>query len=101
MNLNDILTGYIECALWSTTDSTSEQDDALDENYGVDDLATGTLAKMREDVTDFVGANHIHLVRSKLTNAQIGHDFWLTRNGHGAGFWDRGLGPVGDRLTHA
>ncbi len=22
---------------------------------------------------------------------QAGHDFWLTRNGHGAGFWDRGL----------
>lgn len=22
---------------------------------------------------------------------QIGHDFWLTRNHHGAGFWDRGL----------
>ena len=26
------------------------------------------------------------------------HDYWLTRNGHGVGFWDRGLGPVGDRL---
>jgi len=32
---------------------------------------------------------------------QAGHDFWLTRNGHGAGFWDRGLGPVGTRLTDA
>lgn len=21
--------------------------------------------------------------------AQAGHDLWLTRNGHGAGFWDR------------
>lgn len=21
--------------------------------------------------------------------AQIGHDVWLTRNGHGVGFWDR------------
>lgn len=20
---------------------------------------------------------------------QMGHDFWLTRNGHGVGFWDR------------
>ena len=29
---------------------------------------------------------------------QAGHDFWLTRNGHGAGFWDRGL-PNGDALT--
>lgn len=30
---------------------------------------------------------------------QASHDFWLTRNGHGAGFWDRGLGDVGDKLT--
>ena len=28
-----------------------------------------------------------------------GHDFALTRNGHGAGFWDRGLGEIGDMLT--
>lgn len=37
--------------------------------------------------------------------AQAGHDLWLTRNGHGAGFWDRGLDTVvndkelGDWLT--
>jgi hypothetical protein len=36
-----------------------------------------------------------------LTPAQIGHDFWLTRNRHGAGFWDRGLGDLGDKLTAA
>ena len=29
-----------------------------------------------------------------------GHDFALTRNGHGAGFWDRGLGEIGDMLTN-
>ena len=28
-----------------------------------------------------------------------GHDFALTRNGHGTGFWDRGLGTIGDMLT--
>ncbi len=26
-------------------------------------------------------------------------DFWYTRNGHGVGFWDRGLGKVGDDLS--
>ena len=26
---------------------------------------------------------------SHFDQAQIGHDLWLTRNGHGAGFWDR------------
>ena len=28
-----------------------------------------------------------------------GHDFALTRNGHGAGFWARGLGEVGETLS--
>jgi len=36
---------------------------------------------------------------------QAGHDFWLTRNGHGAGYWDRSPldmnheGSLGRRLT--
>lgn len=29
----------------------------------------------------------------------IGHDLWLTRNGHGVGFWDRNMGRVGQRLA--
>jgi hypothetical protein len=29
----------------------------------------------------------------------VGHDFILTRNGHGAGFWDRGLGERGELLS--
>lgn len=28
-----------------------------------------------------------------------GHDFALTRNGHCAGLWDRGIGRIGDMLT--
>lgn len=30
-----------------------------------------------------------------------GHDFALSRNGHGAGFFDRGMGELGDRLQDA
>ena len=30
-----------------------------------------------------------------------GHDFYLTRCGHGTGFWDRGLGDLGDKLADA
>lgn len=35
--------------------------------------------------------------------SQIGHDFWLTRNGHGAGFWDRPevYGPLGSKWLTA
>lgn len=27
-----------------------------------------------------------------------GMDFWYSRNGHGVGFWDRGMGDVGEDL---
>ena len=40
-------------------------------------------------------------VVERLSAEQIGHDFWLTRNHHGAGFWDRGLEALGERLTAA
>lgn len=36
------------------------------------------------------------------TLEHIMHDFWLTRNGHGAGFWepgDYGWSDLGDKLT--
>jgi hypothetical protein len=37
--------------------------------------------------------------RIMVDPAQTGHDLWLTANRHGAGFWDRDLGSVGERLT--
>lgn len=98
MNIDNILEHYVICALWSSTD---DSDNPLDDRYGFDDLPAETLAKMREDVADFVNANEADLVLSGQSEAMIGHDFWLTRNGHGAGFWDRSLGEVGDRLTAA
>jgi hypothetical protein len=69
----------------------------MDENYGPEDIAPKAMATIREDVSAFVIANWADL--SEMDPGQAGHDFWLTRNGHGAGFWDRGLGERGDRLT--
>lgn len=87
---------YIECALWS-----SVGDEPLDADYGIDDIAPETLARMQVDCDDFTGNPEVAalLEQSRLSAEQIGYDFWLTRNGHGAGFWDRGLGDVGTKLT--
>lgn len=98
MNIESILANYAVCALWS---SIEDNGDPLDANYDIQDIAPDTFAKMREDIKDFVKANRSDLIASGQDDAQIGHDFWLTRNRHGAGFWDRGLGAVGSRLTDA
>lgn len=87
---------YVEAALWSSTD---EHGEPLDAVCTVDDVAPDTLAQMVEDCKDFQAA-HTDDIASNLERA--GHDFWLTRNRHGAGFWD-GEWPtdIGRRLTDA
>lgn len=58
-----------------------------------------------DDADDFLTACYDDLRR--IAGAELalweqhGGDFALTRNRHGAGFWDRGYGEVGDRLTEA
>lgn len=77
---------YIECALWSSTDeSRDDGGDPLDQNYSSDDLSNSALDVIRTDCRAFLEAN-AEDIGSKVERA--GHDFWLNRNGHGAGFWD-------------
>lgn len=105
-NLTEFVQAYMVCALWSSTDENGEP---LDDLYPADDIAPECAAAMRASCEDFCKSNHADLqeYRYHMGNEQFsgeqraGHDFWLTRNGHGAGFWDRGLGALGERLTKA
>jgi hypothetical protein len=93
--------GYIEAALFTTFDeSTPAGGEPLDQNYGPADLAPETLRSMIADCQKFQDANRADLDHARSSEYN-GHDFWLTRNEHGTGFWDRDLGEVGDRLTAA
>jgi len=92
---------YIECALWSSMDeSTPTGGEPLDTNYGVSDLASETLGSFERDCNKFQKENAEDLKQAG-NDEQNGHDFWLTRNHHGSGWWDRGYGEVGERLTEA
>ncbi len=89
---------YIEAALWSSNDESDESGGRpLDETYTPADIAKSTLAQMIEDCAQFQLANDQDI---RINPTKAGHDFWLTRNGHGAGFWD-GDWPeeAGKRLT--
>lgn len=93
------LQAYIVAALWSSMDeSTPEGGEPLDKNYGPDDLAPETLARMRADCERFLAENASDV---EGDDEQAGHDFWLTRNHHGCGFWDGDWPEAGDRLTAA
>jgi hypothetical protein len=96
MNIQTITQSYIECALWLTCDDAGNPVDT-----GVCDVSAELAEDMESDVADFLAyleANNIP--HDEWTDEQLGHDLWLTRNGHGAGFWDRGL-PQGEALTAA
>jgi hypothetical protein len=94
---------YLECALWSsiaTTGPDMEEDDYIRmESYGIDDIAPRERVKAMHDCRDFWRSNRETLDASKGSASQHGGDFWLTRNRHGAGFWDRGYGKFGEELT--
>lgn len=79
------LNAYITCALWSSTDGDGEP---LDANYSVTDLSPLAVASMAEDCAAFQRDNAKMLATCGLSDERAGHDFWLTRNGHGSGFWD-------------
>jgi len=96
--LDKFTRAYIECALWSSTDESNEAGgEPLDSVYTADDIASETLAEMIDDCSQFRDLAGDKL--DTLDDEQSGHDFWLTRNGHGAGFWGRGLGELGEALS--
>lgn len=95
--LSEFVQGYLTCALWSSTDDNGE---SLDSVYGLDDIAASSITSAVEECVDFQAAYAADLAQAG-DDSQNGHDFWLTRNRHGAGFWDRGYGDAGKRLTEA
>lgn len=64
------------------------QPEPMDSNYSQSDLAPETLDKIIADCAKFQSEND--LTGYPLKNA--GYDFWLTRNGHGCGFWENDFG---------
>lgn len=99
---------YTEAALWSSMDNSDDSGgEPLDKNYSVDDIAPSTMRKMCADCTKFYRANRKDIEAGTSKGrydgpTQAGHDFWLTRNGHGAGFWDGDWPePAATRLTKA
>lgn len=88
MNYENILMHYLIAMLWT---------EELDSEYDVDDVDESTKEKAMGDIVCFV--NEAKDLLMDWPDSQIGHDFWLTRNGHGAGFWDRTEYPNGDAIT--
>ena len=113
--LNEIdafVRGYLEAVLWIEID---DDEEPLDDTYRLHDFDLWSIIRASSEAVDFLNnaGGLLEYAAQKGEYAartqrgadrrefflKAGHDFLLTRNGHGVGFWDRGLGAVGDILT--
>lgn len=102
--------GYMDALAWSGAVTVPEDHpayseyqypspDTLDEPFSPD-----LISQSRADCIDFLTGDVMALLTANDETwdpGRAGHDFWLTRNGHGCGYWDRGAGDAGDALTAA
>lgn len=94
-----IFNHYIGSALWATNLDNGEP---MDLKYDVEDLHPDTRDKLKTEMNQFI-EKYAYLIDDEDRNTGLDyfvHNFWLTRNGHGAGFWD-GDYVNGDALTDA
>lgn len=90
MRIEAILNAYLQCAAWADF---PEEENRV---YDGQPFSEKACINSRNDIESFLSQANDLL--DEWDWEQIGHDLWLTRNGHGSGFWDRGL-EHGDELT--
>lgn len=82
MDIDKIIKAYLNTAVWVHTDGDMEH---LPEGFTVEDFTTEAVNLARRDIVLFV--EHAGELLDGLDPHMVGHNFWLTRNHEGAGFW--------------
>lgn len=101
-DIGKFLEDYLTCALWSSTDifegaEDQVNGDPLDKHFDISNINEESKQKAQQDCESFL--QQVEAAGLEL-NEDAGHDFWLTRNGHGAEFWDGDYEKeVGQKLT--
>jgi len=80
--MKEFVAAYIACALWC---GVTDRHGNPVTNARKSQLLPSARETLRKDAEEFF-RNHAGLVSGNPDRA--GQDFWLTRNRHGAGFWD-------------
>lgn len=101
--LTQFVFDYIDAMLFSSTDSQADDIEGfvepLDQNYDASSLSAEFMLQTIADCKKFVDENYDDIENDMESAA---HNFWYTRNGCGAGFWDgRWEDEIGERLTAA
>jgi hypothetical protein len=82
----DFIRGYIMAMYFTDTGDDGQPDSEIE-------LSAEAIENIVKECRQFCRVNRRLLQNAKQRQGysmeRAGHDFWLTRNGHGAGFWDR------------
>jgi len=81
-SIDIVVDSYFETALW-----TSEEQDKDMENKTIYDFSESARSRAKEEIEWFL--DNAGDVFNEVSYTAIGHDLWLSRNGQGAGFFDR------------
>lgn len=106
--LDKFTQGYVQAIFFA--ECNSDNPELQDATFA--DLAPETLEQIKKECAAFQdmpkdghGRTLLDLAcdyaPAEYTMERAGTDFWFTRNGHGAGYWDRELGATGDALSEA
>lgn len=113
-DINEILRGYIECALWTEEERLEDESTADIDDEDMDEVEKIIHLRGKLDKKSFTSFVHEDIdvdsridayndIKSFIKNAgddaiqeaidenglfKLGMDIWFTRNGHGAGFFD-------------
>jgi len=107
-NAADFEAGYTLALLWATSGTDAEGAEC--EDLQGFELSASAQATIHADCSLFFWANLDDLRAHNAARGACpdggawqyaGHDFALNRMGAGVGFWDRGTGEPGDRLSAA
>lgn len=83
-NYSSFTDAYTLCMLWADSPEGKEG-----EEWRISNVSEELALSIKQDCAKFYVENILPLDLPESTIEQAGHDFWLTRQGHGAGFFDR------------
>ncbi len=88
---------FFDTMIWADIDGS----DDIENDYDVWDIDKLTLTRLIEDLDYFFEQAEDILEASDYDHDKACHDFYLTRQGHGAGFWeaDHCTKEQGEKLT--
>jgi len=85
LNIDEILNSYIETAIWA-----EESDENDLQGKTINDVDKESVANSKIEIYNFIkkAQQEASDELSTYDSETLGHNLWLSRNGHGAGFFD-------------